>query len=136
MKSILVLCTGNSCRSQIMEGYLNFFGKDELRAYSAGIEAQGLNPRTVKVMSEDGVDISGQCSELTEAYIGKEFDYILTVCDNAKENCPFFPGHALRIHHSFPDPAKATGSEEDILDAFRAVRDEIKEYAKAFVETT
>lgn len=135
MKSILVLCTGNSCRSQMMEAYLNYFGKGKLRAYSAGIEAHGLNPRAVKVMSEDSVNISGQRSELTEAYIGKAFDYILTVCDNAQENCPYFPGHAIRIHHSFPDPAKARGSEEEILDAFRAVRDEIKEYAKALVET-
>jgi len=135
MKSILVLCTGNSCRSQKMEGYLNYFGKGKLQSYSAGIEAHGLNPRAVQIMAEDGVDISGHSSELVEAYADRQFDYFLTVCDHARENCPYLPGNAIRNHHSFPDPAKATGTEEEIMAAFREVREEIKTYAKAFVDT-
>jgi arsenate reductase (thioredoxin) len=135
MKSILVLCTGNSCRSQMMEGYLNHFGKGILQAYSAGIEAHGLNPRAVKIMAEDGVDISGHRSELVDAYADREYDYFLTVCDHARENCPYLPGNAIRIHHSFPDPAKATGTEDEIMQAFSAVREEIKNYAKNFIDS-
>lgn len=134
MKNVLVLCTGNSCRSQMMEGYLNHFGKDKLRAYSAGVEAHGLNPKAVKVMAEDEVDISGHRSELVAEYAGKDFDYILTVCDNARENCPWIPGDAVRVHHSFPDPAKAVGTEEEVFDEFRAVRDEIRSFAERFVQ--
>ena len=132
MKKILVLCTGNSCRSQMAEGYLKKFLEGKAEVYSAGIEAHGLNPRAVQVMREDGVDISGQQSQTIEQLPTKEFDIVITVCDNAKEQCPVFPSRAKMIHHSFPDPAKATGSEEEIMKSFRKVREEIKEFAREF----
>ena len=134
MKRLLVLCTGNSCRSQMAEGWFRQIAGDRLEVYSAGVEAHGLNPRAVKVMEEIGIDISRQRSNLVEDYRDLEFDYVLTVCDNARERCPWFPSNAEKIHHSFPDPADATGSEEEILDVFREVRDAVGEYAKEFVE--
>ncbi|MES2371704.1 MAG: arsenate reductase ArsC [Bacteroidota bacterium] len=134
MKKILVLCTGNSCRSQIAEGYLRHFAKDRAEIYSAGIETHGVNPRAVATMLEDGIDISGQTSNNINEYKGIDFDYVITVCDNAKENCPYFPSNAEQFHHNFPDPAKATGSEAEIAGQFRYVRDLIKSYCRDFMD--
>jgi arsenate reductase len=134
MKKILVLCTGNSCRSQIAEGYLNLFAGDKAEVYSAGIETHGVNPRAIAVMKEDGIDISHHTSNNINEYLKIEFDYVITVCDHAKERCPFFPSIAKKFHHNFPDPAKATGSEASIMNEFRKVRDLIKRYSQYFVE--
>lgn len=131
-KKILVLCTGNSCRSQIAEGYLRHFAKDKAEVYSAGIETHGVNPRTIAVMKEDGIDISHQTSDNIRKYKNVNFDFIITVCDNAKERCPFFPGKAKKFHHNFSDPAKASGTENEILQQFREVRELIKSYCKEF----
>jgi arsenate reductase len=133
MKNILVLCTGNSCRSQIAEGYLRHFAGDKAKIYSAGIETHGVNPKAVQVMAEDHIDISKHTSNNVDEYIGIPFDHIITVCDNANENCPYFPGTAQRFHHNFPDPAKAKGTPEEVMDEFRRVRDMIKVYSKDFV---
>jgi arsenate reductase len=135
MNKILILCTGNSCRSQIAEGYLRHFANGKAEVYSAGIEAHGVNPRAIATMKEDGIDISKHTSNLVDEYITIPFDYVITVCDNANERCPVFPSSAKKFHHNFPDPAKAKGSEEEIMEQFRFVRRQIKEYAKAFVET-
>ncbi len=133
MKKILILCTGNSCRSQIAEGYLRYFGKGVI-VYSAGLDPHGVNPRAIQVMKEDGIDISAHTSNSIEEYRGIEFDFVITVCDNAKENCPYFPSNAERIHSSFPDPAKATGTEAQILTEFREVRDSIKVFSNDFLK--
>jgi arsenate reductase len=132
-KRILVLCTGNSCRSQIAEGYLKYFGSDKVDVFSAGIEAHGVNPKAILTMKEDGIDISNQTSNTIDQYIGIDFDFVITVCDNAKEKCPFFPTKAIKYHQDFPDPAKATGTEEEILKQFRQVRRMIKNYCKGFI---
>lgn len=132
-KKILVLCTGNSCRSQIAEGYLRHFANGKAAIYSAGIETHGVNPRAVATMKEDGLDISKHTSNNIDEYRNIDFDFVITVCDNAKERCPFFPTKAKKFHHNFPDPAKATGTEEQILQEFRSVRQLIKEYCKQFV---
>lgn len=134
MKRILVLCTGNSCRSQIAEGYLRYFAGDKAIVYSAGVETHGVNPRAVQTMQEDGIDISQHTSNNMDEYRDIDFDFVITVCDNAKERCPFFPSGAQKFHHNFPDPAKATGSEEEIMAQFRSVRNEIKEYCRNFVQ--
>jgi arsenate reductase len=110
------------------EGYLRHFLGNSAQVFSAGLEAHGLNPRAVQTMKEDQIDISKHTSDILDKYLNTEFDYILTVCDNANENCPYFPGKAYRIHHSFPDPAKATGTEEEVLNAFKSVRNQIKEW--------
>ena len=133
MKRILVLCTGNSCRSQIAEGYLKHFAKDKAEVYSAGIETHGVNPKAVTIMKEDGIDISDHTSNNVKEYHDIDFDYVITVCDNAKEQCPVFPSSAKQFHYNFPDPAKATGTEDEIMDQFRKVRDEIKNYSRRFV---
>ena len=132
---ILVLCTGNSCRSQIAEGYLRHFVNNKAEVYSAGIETHGVNPRAVATMKEDGIDISMHTSNNVNEYSTMTFDYVITVCDNAKENCPYFPASVKTFHHNFPDPAKAKGSEQEIAEAFRKVREMIKEYSKKFVES-
>jgi arsenate reductase len=134
MKKVLVLCTGNSCRSQLAEGYLKFFAGDKAEVYSAGIETHGLNPRAVITMKEDGIDISKHTSNHIDQYNGVDFDFIITVCDHAKERCPVFPSAALKFHYNFPDPAKAKGTEEEILQEFRTVRQMIKEYCEQFVK--
>ncbi|QEC42086.1 arsenate reductase ArsC [Pseudobacter ginsenosidimutans] len=133
MKKVLVLCTGNSCRSQIAEGYLKHFAGNKAAIYSAGVETHGVNPRATAVMAEDGIDISDHTSNNVTEYAGINFDYVITVCDNAKERCPFFPGNAQKFHHNFPDPAKATGTEEEIMKEFARVRELIKEYCRDFV---
>lgn len=132
MKNVLVLCTGNSCRSQIAHGYLKYFAGDKANIYSAGIETHGVNPRAIQIMAEDGIDISNHTSNHVDEYTGIPFDYVITVCDNANEACPFFPGNVKRFHHNFPDPAKAVGTEEEIMTSFRQVREQIKEYTQKF----
>lgn len=133
MKNILVLCTGNSCRSQIAEGYLRHFAGDKGQIYSAGIETHGVNPKAIQVMAQDGIDISKHTSNNVDEYINIPFDYVITVCDNAKENCPYFPTKAQRFHYNFPDPAKATGSADEIMDEFIRVRNMIKDYSEKFI---
>lgn len=133
MKNILVLCTGNSCRSQIAEGYLRHFAGNTATIYSAGIETHGVNPKAIQVMAEDGIDISQHTSNHVDEYVAIPFDYVITVCDNANEACPFFPGNVVRFHQNFPDPAKATGDAEQVMDEFRKVRDLIKIYAEDFI---
>lgn len=130
---VLVLCTGNSCRSQIAEGYLRFFANDRAEIYSAGVETHGVNPRAIATMKEDGVDISNHTSNHIDEYHNIDFDFVITVCDNAKERCPFFPTKAKKFHYNFPDPAKATGTEEEVMTQFRQVREQIKAYCKQFV---
>ena len=133
MKNILVLCTGNSCRSQIAEAYLRHFAGEKAEIYSAGVETHGVNPRAISTMKEDGIDITQHTSNNIDEYVNIDFDFVITVCDNAKERCPFFPTKAKKFHQNFPDPAKATGTEEAILEQFREVRQMIKTYSQQFV---
>lgn len=134
MKNILVLCTGNSCRSQIAEGYLRQFAGDRATNYSAGIETHGVNPKAIAVMAEDHIDISKHTSNHIDEYNAIRFDHVITVCDNANEACPFFPGKVERYHENFPDPAKTTGTPEAVMNEFRRVRELIKFYAKNFAQ--
>jgi arsenate reductase (thioredoxin) len=133
MKNILVLCTGNSCRSQMAEGYLRYFSDGMAVVFSAGIETHGVNPRAISVMIEDGIDISNHTSNNVNEYLAVKFDFIITVCDHANEVCPVFPSSAKKFHFNFPDPAKVTGVEEEIVLEFRRVRELIKVYCKEFV---
>jgi arsenate reductase len=132
-RKVLFLCTGNSCRSQMAEGFLRSLGSDEFEAHSAGTRPSTLNPMAVEVMREAGIDISGQWSKNATEYLGTHFPYIVTVCDNAKESCPIFPGPSIRLHWSFEDPAEATGSDEQRREVFRKVRDEIAGRVKELV---
>jgi arsenate reductase (thioredoxin) len=134
MKKILVLCTGNSCRSQMAEGYLRHFAGDRAEVYSAGVETHGVNPLAIETMKQDGIDISGQTSNNVLEYSGIAFDYVISVCDNAKERCPHLPGTAERFHYNFPDPAKVKGTPEEVKREFTAVRDMIKKYCMNFVK--
>ncbi len=134
MKKVLVLCTGNSCRSQIAEGYLRHFAGDKAEIYSAGVETHGVNPRAIATMKEDDIDISKHTSNNIDEYFDINFDFVITVCDNAKERCPFFPTKAQKFHQNFPDPVKARGTEEEILEQFRQVRQLIKSYSQQFVK--
>ena len=134
MLNILFLCTGNSCRSQMAEGWARQLKGDQIEVHSAGVETHGLNPNAVKVMAEAGVDISGHRSKLVTELLELDFDYVITVCDNARESCPIFPKATKTIHIGFDDPpylARNAATEEEALDHYRRVRDEIK----AFVET-
>ncbi|MSP68788.1 MAG: arsenate reductase ArsC [Bacteroidetes bacterium] len=133
MKNILVLCTGNSCRSQMAEGYLRYFSDGMAVVFSAGIETHGVNPRAISVMLADGIDISHHTSNNVNEYLAVKFDFIITVCDHANEVCPVFPSSAKKFHFNFPDPAKVTGVEEEIVLEFRRVRELIKVYCKEFV---
>jgi arsenate reductase len=133
MKKVLVLCTGNSCRSQIAEGYLRHFAGNKAIIYSAGIETHGVNPKAIEVMAEDGIDISLHTSNNVSEYAAVHFDYVITVCDNANEACPFFPSNTRHFHEDFPDPAKATGDKEHVMREFRKARDMIKVYTKDFI---
>jgi len=128
--NVLFLCTGNSCRSQIAEGWANHLKSDVIEAYSAGIRPIGVNPKTIEVMAEAGIDISDHTSKHIDDLAGIDFDYVITVCDNARELCPVFPGPAKLVHRAFDDPYFATGSEEEIMEEFRKVRDQIR----AFIE--
>ena len=134
-KNILVLCTGNSCRSQMAHGYLHAMSNGQADVYSAGIETHGLNPGAVNIMKEDGIDITGHTSNHVDEYAGIEWDFIITVCDHARENCPFIPAkNALRIHRNFSDPSKVEGTPEEIHAAFERTREEIKDFCKNFLE--
>ncbi|HMV80093.1 MAG TPA: arsenate reductase ArsC [Leptospiraceae bacterium] len=134
MKNILVLCTGNSCRSQMAEGWLRHFAGEKAKVWSAGIETHGVNPKAVLYMKEAGIDISGHTSNNVSEYMNINFDFIITVCDHAKENCPYIPSKAERFHHNFFDPSKVKGTEEEIAVAFRRTRDEIRDYCSKFIE--
>lgn len=131
---ILVLCTGNSCRSQMAHGYLQHFGGANVSVYSAGVEVHGVNPKAISSMQEDGVDISHHTSNHIGEYQQIEFDYVITVCDNAKERCPYFPTKAIKFHQNFPDPAKATGTEKEIMNEFLLVREMIKIFCLRFLK--
>ena len=133
MKKILVLCTGNSCRSQIAEAYLRKFADGKFEVYSAGVEKHGLNPRAVATMAEDGIDISSHTSNNVDEYSDIVFDHVLTVCDHAQEVCPVLPGKHQKHHYSFTDPAKAQGDEESIMKVFSEVREQIKQYSQEFI---
>jgi arsenate reductase len=131
---VLFLCTGNSCRSQMAEGWARHLKSDVIKPYSAGMEPHGLDPRAVRVMDEAGVDISGHRAKHLDELKGSDFDCVVTVCDHANEVCPFFPGEAKRVHKNFDDPprlARGAKTEEEALNHYRRVRDEIR----AFVET-
>jgi arsenate reductase len=134
MKKVLVLCTGNSCRSQIAHGYLQKFAGDKAQVFSAGVETHGVNPKAIATMLEDGIDISTHTSNNALEYRNIDFDYVITVCDNAKEKCPYFPNRAEKFHYNFPDPAKATGTEAEIKVEFARVREMIKQYCIDFVK--
>ncbi len=130
-QKVLFLCTHNSARSQMAEGLLRHLAEDRFEVHSAGTEATHVRPQAIAVMEEIGVDISDQESKTLERYLGEPFDYVVTVCDDANEACPVFPGAKHRLHWSFEDPSQATGSEEERLKVFREVRDEIQERIEA-----
>jgi arsenate reductase len=135
---ILFLCTGNSCRSQMAEGWARALKADVLEPYSAGIEIHGMNPRAMRVMAEAGADISGQRSKHVDELKDVPFDYVVTVCDHAAESCPLFPGNARIIHHGFEDPprlAKAAVTEEEALGHYRRVRDEIRKFIESLPQS-
>lgn len=132
-KKILVLCTGNSCRSQMAEGYLRHFAQGKAEIYSAGVETHGVNPKAIEIMKEDGIDISNHTSNHMDEYQNMDFDFVITVCGNAKEQCPLFPSKAQKFHHNFPDPSKISGTEEDIRTEFRKTREMIKDYCSDFI---
>lgn len=131
-KRVLILCTGNSARSQMAEGLLREIGGGRFEVESAGVIASFVRPQAIEAMKEIGIDISGHRSKSVEEFTGQNFDYVITVCDNAKESCPVFPGNVKRIHWSFDDPAEATGSDEEKLALFRRVRDEIRDKLTSF----
>ncbi len=134
---VLFLCTGNSCRSQMAEGWARHLKGDLIEPYSAGIETHGLNPLAVKVMTEAGVDISGHRSKQLDEVRNVPFDYVVTVCDHANETCPFCPGKARRMHVSFDDPprlAKTAKTEEETLGHYRRVRDQIRRFIESLPE--
>ncbi len=132
-KRILVLCTGNSCRSQMAHGYLKTFAPEGTEVYSAGVEAHGLNQDAVRAMQRDGIDISGHTSNLADEYEGMKFDYLITVCDHAREQCPYFATKAVRFHRDFQDPSKFEGGEAEKDARFDEARNEIRRYCKEFV---
>ena len=131
---VLILCTGNSVRSQMAEGLLRHDGGPEYQVFSAGTQPSRVRPEAIQVMREVGIDISAQRSKSVDEFVGQDFDYVITVCDNAKESCPIFPVKTKRIHWSIQDPAVAQGSEEETLTAFRRSRDELRARLKAFAQ--
>lgn len=135
---VLFLCTGNSCRSQMAEGWTRFLKNEQIEVFSAGVETHGVNPLAVKVMAEAGVDISSHSSTHVYDLLHLPFDAVITVCDNARESCPIFPRPVKQIHRSFDDPpglAKSAGSIEEALDIYRRVRDEIKSFVESLPES-
>ena len=132
-KRVLILCTGNSARSQMAEGLLRRDGGPAFEVYSAGVRPAGVRPEAVEAMREAGIDISAQRSKSVEEFAGQPFDYVVTVCDNAKEQCPVFPAATRRVHWSFEDPAEAAGDFAERLSVFRRVRDEIRARLREFV---
>jgi len=135
-KRVLILCTGNSARSQMAEGLLRHLADDRFEVISAGVSPTRVRPEAITAMSEIGIDISQHYSKSVDEFSGQQFDYVITVCDNANEQCPVFPGNTKRIHWSFDDPAKVDGDEETRLAVFRRVRDEILQVLRRFVELT
>jgi len=136
---VLIVCTGNSARSQMAEGLLRHLGNDAGDVFdveSAGTRPSRVRPEAIEVMRELGIDISGHRSKSVDEFAGQQFDYVLTVCDNARETCPIYPGHANRLHHSFADPAAVEGNEAERLAAFRRVRDQIRDYLRGFPPAT
>ena len=131
-KSVLILCTGNSCRSQMAEGFLKHYGGDKFEVESAGSMLSGVNPVAIRVMGEIGIDISHQRSKHLKEFLSRHFDYIITICDRAYENCPIFPGPSQRFHWSFPDPPHGEEVTPDVLREFRRVRDLIQGRFKTF----
>ena len=131
-KRVLILCTGNSARSQMAEGLLRHDAGDRFEVASAGVEPSHVRPHAIEVMREVGIDISNHRSKSVNEFTGEDFDYVITVCDNANERCPLFPGNTRRIHWSFDDPAGAEGEEPEKLAVFRRVRDEIRDRLRAF----
>ncbi|MCF7956701.1 MAG: arsenate reductase ArsC [Phycisphaerae bacterium] len=129
-KKVLFLCTGNSCRSQMADGWANFLRSKDLIAFSAGVNPGKLNERAVAIMKEAGVDISSHIPQHTDDFVGLEFDLVVTVCDNAKELCPVFPGKATVLHHKFDDPSEIIATEEKTIAEFRRVRDEIRDFVE------
>lgn len=133
-KRVLILCTGNSARSQMAEGILRHDGGAAFEVHSAGVKPGSVRPEAIQVMSEIGIDISGHRSKSVDEFIGQEFDYVITVCDNANETCPVFPGRTQRIHQGFEDPpAIGTADQITTLAIFRRVRDEIRDWMKTFI---
>jgi arsenate reductase len=130
---VLFLCTGNSARSQMAEGLLRSLGGADFEVFSAGTDPKGLNPLAVEVMRETGIDIAAHQSKALDRFLGQSFDYIITVCDRARDNCPTFPGDNARIHWGYDDPAAATGTREQQLAVFRRVRNEISERLRLWV---
>jgi len=130
---VLILCTGNSARSQMAEGLLRHDGGPRCEVFSAGTRPSHVRPEATQVMHEVGIDISGQRSKSVEEFAGLDFDYVITVCDGARESCPVFPTATLRIHWSIEDPAAVAGSEEQRLAGFRRVRDQLRSYLREFV---
>lgn len=133
-KRVLILCTGNSCRSQMAEGFLRARLGDFIEVESAGIEPHGMNQTAIKVMAEKGIDISGHTSKSLEQFTPMHWDLVITVCDSANEHCPIFPNSAKKAHVGFDDPPKATGTEEEKLNVYRRVRDEIDTNLVSFVK--
>lgn len=133
-KRIIFVCTQNSARSQMAEGLMRAMYGHKFEVFSAGTRPFRVNPYAIKAMEQIGIDISGHRSKSIDEFAGMEFDYVVTVCDNAREECPYIPGGKEYLHHSFPDPAKAEGSEEEILAVFAQVRDKIKEWLKSQFE--
>jgi arsenate reductase len=132
---VLFLCTGNSCRSQIAQAWLHELGGEKFEVYSAGLEPHGVNPCTITVMEETGYDMSSHRSKHLDEYMGKiDFDFLITVCGNADERCPFFPGMGTRLHWPFEDPAAFQGPEDEKLAFFRRVRDQIKERIQSWLD--
>lgn len=134
MKKVLFLCTGNSCRSQMAEGLLRNLAGGKFEVFSAGVKSTHVNPLAIKVMQEIGIDISKQYSKSVTEFLGQQFDYVVTVCDNARQTCPIFPGKYEKIHWNLEDPALAQGSEEDKIKVFRKIGDQIKHEIKAFLK--
>ncbi len=131
-QKVLILCTGNSARSQMAEGLLRYNAGDRYEVESAGTRPGHVRPEAIAVMKEIGIDLSGHRSKHVDEFSGQSFDYVLTVCDHAKESCPLLPGQGRLIHRAFEDPAVLEGSEQDRLALFRRVRDEIRQYLKTF----
>ena len=138
-QKILVLCTGNSCRSQMAEGFLKHYAKTEdkdIEVYSAGIETHGVNPLAIKVMQEKQIDLSNHTSDLVSNYLNSGITHLISVCDHAVETCPVFPEKTNHTHHTFNDPAKTSGTEEKILNSFRNTRDEIESFSLNYIKDT
>lgn len=131
-KKVLFLCTANSCRSQMAEGIVNHFLADWIEAFSAGTEASHVNPKAIAVLREIGIDISSNRSKNIDEFAGQEFDYVITLCGDARDKCPIFQGGGKRVHIGFEDPGIATGTEEEVMEVFRRVRDQIKEQLVAY----